>query len=407
MQRLSAWDPLTWDDDLLPPWIFEQIERLMKAPPLGEGRIKLAFGFDWYFLPKEAIVDLFHRIRSMGIKLITSHYTNTPVFGKHLPDPMETLLPQQAYGIAECSLATTGGISVPKLLADYQLLSPDILLSHANQADEDDINLIRQHGAHLSSTIDTELQFALGHPICYHKQCHDFSSLGVDLHSNNSPDLLTAMRLGLQTARGNHNARFLSHSEFTLMSPQDVPKPPSLAMAAAPNGTGNMAFHWQPRPKNPKRVNATVQQAFNLATILGARALGMESQIGSLAVGKRADIIIFDAAGSPSMACAAEEDSLAAIVMHASVRDIDTVIIDGVVRKEGGKLSPTTILDANLAEVGTGLGQAIVQWADVAREVKRSRERLKERWEGINFGHLTKQLMTVLHVNEEDLVDEL
>ncbi|KAL9620213.1 MAG: hypothetical protein Q9160_005222 [Pyrenula sp. 1 TL-2023] len=378
VQRLKAWEPLAWDEDLLPSWIFEQIERLMKAPPLGEGRIKFAFGFDWYFLPKEAIIGLFDRVRNLGIKLITSHYTNTPIFG---------------------------GVSVPKVLADYNLLSSDILLSHANQADEDDIALIQQHGAHLSSTIDTELQFALGHPICFDQKCHPSSSLGIDVHSNNSSDLLSAMRLGLQAARGAHNSLFLGHSEFKLMAPQDVPKTKT-TMSSLPNGFGKLAFHWQPRPKNPRNINATVQQAFNLGTILGARALGLEKQIGSLAVGKRADIVIFDAT-TPAMACAAEEDPIAAIVMHASVRDIETVIVDGVVRKEGGKLLPTLITDANLAEVGTGLGETMIEWADVAKEVKRSRTRLKEKWEGINFDRLKTDLKTMLRVNEEDLVDEL
>ena len=68
----------------------------------------------------------------------------------------------------------------------------------------------------------------------------------------------------------------------------------------------------------------------------------MESELGSIAVGKLADLVIFDAR-SPSMICAAEQDAVAAIVMHASVRDIETVIVDGKVRKLGGKLVPVDV----------------------------------------------------------------
>lgn len=54
---------------------------LAKSQPYGDGRVSIAFGFDWYFLPKQMIVDLFNKVRALGIKLITSHYTNTPIFG--------------------------------------------------------------------------------------------------------------------------------------------------------------------------------------------------------------------------------------------------------------------------------------------------------------------------------------
>src|SRR5438045_8266769 len=44
--------------------------------------------------------------------------------------------------------------------------------------------------------------------------------------------------------------------------------------------------------KDPKVV--TAQEAFEMATIRGARAMHLEKQIGSLEAGKRADIVIVD-----------------------------------------------------------------------------------------------------------------
>lgn len=85
--------------------------------------------------------------------------------------------------------------------------------------------------------------------------------------------------------------------------------------------------------KLPHTIQYQLEQAFNLGTIKDARAVGMSSEIESLAEGKLADIVIFDAL-SPGMVFAASHDPVAAIVLHSSFRDVDTVIVDGIVRKE-------------------------------------------------------------------------
>lgn len=55
--------------------------------------------------------------------------------------------------------------------------------------------------------------------------------------------------------------------------------------------------------------------AFNLATIKGARAAGLSDKIGSIAVGKFADLVFWDR-NRPGMLAAAEHDPIAAIVHH-------------------------------------------------------------------------------------------
>src|SRR5207237_167151 len=68
----------------------------------------------------------------------------------------------------------------------------------------------------------------------------------------------------------------------------------------------------------------------------GARlAAGLEDVTGSLTPGKRADLVLLDAT---ALNMAPVHDPVAAVTLSADVSNVDTVIVDGVVRKRGGKL---------------------------------------------------------------------
>ena len=84
-------------------------------------------------------------------------------------------------------------------------------------------------------------------------------------------------------------------------------------------------------------------------------------------MGKKADIVIYDAT-SPGLLVAADRDPVAAIVLHSSIRDIDTVIVDGVIRKESGKLKD--VLVAPDIETKEENGGQRVQWGEVARRIR-------------------------------------
>lgn len=64
-----------------------------------------------------------------------------------------------------------------------------------------------------------------------------------------------------------------------------------------------------------------------LATINGARALGLEGEIGSLEVGKRADAIVVDLSG-PHLAPPGD-DLHATLVYCARASDVRDVVVDG------------------------------------------------------------------------------
>lgn len=72
----------------------------------------------------------------------------------------------------------------------------------------------------------------------------------------------------------------------------------------------------------------------NWGTREGAAALGMGSEIGSLEIGKRADIVLLDNR-SPSLAPLV--DGYGVLVHSASGRDVDTVIVDGRIVLAGGQ----------------------------------------------------------------------
>jgi 5-methylthioadenosine/S-adenosylhomocysteine deaminase len=76
-----------------------------------------------------------------------------------------------------------------------------------------------------------------------------------------------------------------------------------------------------------------VRQVLEMATIEGARALGQEDHVGSLAPGKQADIITIradDISMIPAL------DPVAAVVQHASRRAVDDFFVAGERIKANG-----------------------------------------------------------------------
>ena len=78
-----------------------------------------------------------------------------------------------------------------------------------------------------------------------------------------------------------------------------------------------------------------VHTIVEMATLGGARALGLEGEIGSLEVGKRADIILVDF-GKPHLK--PFHEIYANLVYSACGSDVDTVIVDGRILMENGEV---------------------------------------------------------------------
>lgn len=209
---------------------------------------------------------------------------------------------------------------------------------------------------------------ALGTPVAFSDlglQSH--SSVGVDCHSNQSASIPSELRLLLQCSRGLNNEKFIAQDKI------------------------------------PKRVNKTIEEAFNLGTIAGARAVGRGTELRSLKVGKKADILVWDAA-SPGMVCAAEEDAVAAVVLHSSPADLEMVIVDGVIRKEGGKLKSVDFSEGN--EIWDG-EKGIWEWKEISKELTRRRVEMMKKVEKIDFQAATKGVIQGFYIDEDKIVESV
>jgi cytosine/adenosine deaminase-related metal-dependent hydrolase len=93
------------------------------------------------------------------------------------------------------------------------------------------------------------------------------------------------------------------------------------------------------RSRDPMSV--TARQILEMATINGAWDLGIADRTGSLAPGKRADLILVR---TTDLNMAPLGDPVTAIVRSAQPHNVDTVVVDGRILKQGGRL---TALDPN------------------------------------------------------------
>jgi 5-methylthioadenosine/S-adenosylhomocysteine deaminase len=90
------------------------------------------------------------------------------------------------------------------------------------------------------------------------------------------------------------------------------------------------------------RWDATVlnaQRVLDLATIEGARALGGNSELGSIEPGKRADLILVNMK-TPNMTPIFTKDTVVSdLVYSASSSNVDTTIVDGNILMQNRKLT--------------------------------------------------------------------
>ena len=185
-------------------------------------------------------------------------------------------------------IKTEHGLSEVQLLESLGFLDSDVLAAHCIHLSDQEMATLAKHGVKISYNPVANMKLAQGTP-----RIHDLLAAGLTVGigtdgpaSNNNLDLLQTVKIG------------------ALLQKQHYHDPTVLPASTI----------------------------LRMATIDGARALGLEKSIGSLEVGKKADIILVNLE-EPHLTPI--HDPYATIVYSASGSDVDTVIVDGEVVMEG------------------------------------------------------------------------
>lgn len=181
-----------------------------------------------------------------------------------------------------------------------KLLGEDFLFVHGGGFTDEELRMLADHGASLSSTPDTEMQMGMGHPVAFRfSQAGGRPSLGIDIVSNIAGDMFSQMRLQLQAHRAWLNA--------------------SLEL----------------QRRMPGKVTVPTRSILEMATMGGAVALGLDRRIGSLTPGKDADLMLIscrDINTTPVV------DPVGMAVFYANPSNVDTVFVGGRAVKRNGAL---------------------------------------------------------------------
>jgi 5-methylthioadenosine/S-adenosylhomocysteine deaminase len=177
------------------------------------------------------------------------------------------------------------GVSTIQYLASLGVLRTRPLLAHCVHADDADIRTLKDWDARVAHCPKSNAKFAHGHaPLSSFLKSGVKVGLGSDsVASNNTCDLLEEARFAALMSRAGADRE--SETEMT-----------------------------------------SADEALSLATIGGARALGLEDEIGSLEIGKQADLTVVSLEGAHQLPL---YDAAAALVFASSGRDVRLTVVAG------------------------------------------------------------------------------
>ncbi|MEK6593063.1 MAG: TRZ/ATZ family hydrolase [Pseudomonadota bacterium] len=217
-------------------------------------------------------------------------FERVAVYAGELDIPIHIHLHETAEEIT--SSIATHQMRPIRRLQKLGLLGPGLIAVHAVHLAEDEIALLAEHGCHVAHCPSSNLKLASGiAPIAQLSRGGVNVGLGTDgAASNNRLDLFAEMRHAALLAKGSSG--------------------------------------------DPAVLPATA--VLQMATLNAARALGLEQRIGSLTVGKHADITAVNLASPELSPC---YDPLSHLVYAAGREHVSHVWVDGELLVKEGRLT--------------------------------------------------------------------
>src|SRR5580700_2719056 len=207
-------------------------------------------------------------------------------------------------------------------------IGPDNLFIHMTGMSDMGWQAVKDKGAQVSIAFPIEMNMRHGMPPILKAQSLGMEpSLSVDVECTLTADFSTQMRSCMNLQRALVNQMILD---------QNTP-PDTLELALSNNWGLPPSAAANPWPKPPASLPAplTTRDVLRFATMNGAKALRLDSKVGSLTPGKEADIIILDAT---RLNVAPLNQVPGAVVSLMDRTNVETVIVAGKVRKWKGQL---------------------------------------------------------------------
>ena len=207
-------------------------------------------------------------------------------------------------------------------------IGPDNLFIHMTGMSDMGWAAVKDKGAQVSIAFPIEMNMRHGMPPILKAQSLGMEpSLSVDVECTLTADFFTQMRSCMNLQRALVNQMIL-----------DQNTPPDTLELAASNNWGlppSAASVAWPKPPASLPAPLTTRDVLRFATMNGAKALRLDSKVGSLTPGKEADIIILDAT---RLNVAPLNQVPGAVVSLMDRTNVETVIVAGKVRKWKGQL---------------------------------------------------------------------
>jgi len=181
------------------------------------------------------------------------------------------------------------------------LLGPHVNIVHGHALNDTQLNTFCDLGMSFSAAAESEMSQGHGHPLTGRLRALGHApSLGVDLESVMSGDMISQARIALGIQRSLDNVAYrVEHN--TVPSTSTIP----------------------------------AREALQWVTVEGARMLGQLDRIGSLAAGKQADLVMIRAS---DLNMQPVHDPVSSVVFQTSLANIDSVMVAGQWKKRHGQL---------------------------------------------------------------------